>query len=280
MRGAGMRGAMSRIDRGSLSAAEIGALEGVAHALADLARPLTLAQFRKPALRVESKSAAGFDPVTDADRATERAIRDHLARHRPGDGIVGEEFGTEPGTTGLSWIIDPIDGTRAYLSGTPCWGVLIALADAAGPFLGIIDQPHTQERFSGGPGGAVLQDRNGRAALRTSPRATLADAILFSTFPEIGSEAERAAFARVAAQVRLTRYGLDCYAYALVAAGHVDLVIEAGLNAYDIAAPQAVIEAAGGIVTDWTGAPPGASGQVIAAANAALHAQALALLCG
>ncbi|MGY6549797.1 MAG: histidinol-phosphatase [Roseinatronobacter sp.] len=248
--------------------------------LADLARPIALEHFRAPDLRSTNKDHAGFDPVTEADHAVERALRAHLAQHRPQDAILAEEFGASAISADLTWIIDPIDGTRAFLAGAPCWGVLIALADRDGPFLGVIDQPYIGERFLGGLGHARVTGPRGQYLLQTRGTQALSDAILFSTFPEIGTPAERAAFARVAAQVKLTRYGMDCYAYALLAAGHVDLVIEAGLHAYDIAAPIAVIEAAGGIVTDWQGGRPGASGQVIAAANPVVHAQALEYLAG
>ncbi len=264
--------------RDDLDAAQRAALLGLIGDLADLARAETLQWFRRADLVAADKGDGVFDPVTQADRAAEQALRAHLARHRPEDGILGEEFGTEPGASGLTWIIDPIDGTRSFISGSPCWGVLIALADARGPFLGVIDQPYIGERFIGGLGVAQVIGPQGAAMLKTRSTTDLSQATLFTTFPEIGSDAERAAFVRVADQVRLTRYGLDCYAYALLAAGHIDLVIEAGLNPYDIAAPIAVIEAAGGIVTDWQGGRPGQSGQMIAAANPVLHAQALALL--
>lgn len=246
--------------------------------LADHARHAILPWFRNPELGASSKTQDGFDPVTQADRAAEQVIRASLEKLRPEDGILGEEFGPKSSQSGLTWIIDPIDGTRGFLAGTPCWGVLIALADADGPFLGIIDQPYIGERFLGGLGQAWVNGPQGRKPLSVRKTRDLSDAILFTTFPEIGTKSEREAFTRIAQASRLTRYGMDCYAYALLAAGHVDLVIEAGLNPYDIAAPIAVIEAAGGIVTDWQGNRVGASGQVIAAANATLHAQAIALL--
>lgn len=266
------------MDRHSLGDDERAALLQLIAELAELARHETIAWFRSPDLAAGNKLADGFDPVTQADRAAEAAIRRHLSQTRPEDGILGEELGQQQGVSGLTWIIDPIDGTRGFLSGTPCWGVLIALADAHGPFLGVIDQPYIGERFLGGLGQAHMVGPLGRRALQTRDMRHLDDAILFTTFPEIGTAEEQAAFARVAQRVKLTRYGMDCYAYALLAAGHVDLVIEAGLNRYDIAAPIAVIEAAGGIVTDWQGGTVGASGQVIAAATTDLHAQALALL--
>ena len=266
--------------RDELSPADRTALLALIDKLADLARPETLRHFRTSTLVTDNKDVSGFDPVTQADRATEAALRAALVQHRPEDAIAGEEFADSVGTSGLTWIIDPIDGTRAYLSGTPCWGVLIALADKDGPFLGVIDQPYIGERFLGGLGVARGTGPMGERALQCRSRGSISDAILFSTFPEIGSAQERAAFERVAAQVRLTRYGMDCYSYALLALGQIDLVIEAGLKPYDFAAPLAVIEAAGGIVTDWQGNPPGATGQVIAAGCARVHAQALALLNG
>ncbi len=266
--------------RALLSAAETADLWQVAHALADVARPATLAHFRKAGLSADNKAATGFDPVTVADRACEAAMRAVLAARRPQDAILGEEVAATPGTSGLTWVLDPIDGTRGFLSGTPTWGVLIALADAEGPLLGIIDQPYIGERFCGGQGVAQVAGPTGRAPLATRPARPLAEAILFTTFPEVGTAAEGAAFRRVVARARLTRYGMDCYAYALIAAGQVDLVIEAGLQAYDVMAPIAVIEAAGGIVTDWQGGPAHQGGQVLAAANAGVHAEALALLNG
>lgn len=249
-------------------------------ALADTARAAILPWFRKPGLESGNKAITGFDPVTQADRDAEIALRQHLQRVRPADGILGEELPDTAGRSGLTWIIDPIDGTRGFLAGTPCWGVLIALADSEGPFLGVIDQPFIAERFLGGLGHAWVDGPQGRRPMKTRATRDLDQAILFSTFPEIGTPAEHVAFSRVSERVQLTRYGMDCYAYALLAAGHIDLVIEAGLKAYDIAAPIAVITAAGGIVTNWQGGPVDDNGQVLAAANPVLHAQALALLQG
>ncbi len=250
----------------------------VAHALADAARPVTLAHFRASALAADNKVTAGFDPVTVADRGAEKAMREVLARERPDDAILGEEFGHQSGTTGLTWVLDPIDGTRGYISGTPTWGVLISVANAEGPVFGLIDQPYIGERFAGGFGVAELQGPAGLSVLQCRVARPLAQATVLTTFPEVGNAQEGAAFHAVASRAQLTRYGMDCYAYALLAAGQVDLVIEAGLNAYDIQAPIAVIEAAGGIVTDWTGGPAHEGGRAIAAANAEIHAEALAIL--
>jgi histidinol phosphatase-like enzyme (inositol monophosphatase family) len=252
----------------------------VAEALADAARVAILPWFRAEGLSADNKLAGGFDPVTEADRAAEQAMRGVLARLRPDDAILGEEFGATPGTTGLTWVLDPIDGTRAFLSGTPTWGVLIALSDREGPILGIIDQPYIGERFAGGLGRAGLSGPLGTRPLRTRAPRPLAEAILFTTFPEVGTKAEGAAFADLARRMRLTRYGCDCYAYGLVAAGQIDLVVEAGLAPYDVQGPIAVIEAAGGIVTDWRGGPAHQGGRILAAANAGVHAEALAVLSG
>ena len=254
------------------------ALIATANAMADAARAAILPYFRNARLRTDDKGIGRFDPVTEADRAAEAAMRAVLAEHRPDDAILGEEEAAKPGTSGLTWVIDPIDGTRAFISGTTSWGVLIALCDADGPIYGLIDQPYIGERFEGGFGRALVAGPMGVAPLATRAIDALAEATLFTTFPEIGSAAERAGFEAVRDRVKLTRYGLDCYAYALIAAGQVDLVIEAGLASYDIAAPIAVITAAGGIVTDWQGGPVHHGGRALAAANPAVHAAALAIL--
>lgn len=252
----------------------------VAERVADAARAAILPHFRSIGLTAENKLDSGFDPVTVADRAAETAMRAVLAELRPNDSILGEEHGHAAGTSGLTWVLDPIDGTRSFISGTPTWGVLIALSDATGPKLGLIDQPYIGERFMGGIGRCDWSGPGRAEPLGTRAIPSLADATLFSTFPEIGTPDQRDAFQRVARDVKLTRYGCDCYAYALLAAGQIDLVIEAGLNAYDIQAPIAVIEAAGGIVTQWDGSPAHHGGTALAAATPELHAAALARLNG
>lgn len=250
----------------------------VAHQMADAARAVILPYFRSRDLGAENKLSQGFDPVTVADRAAEEAMRAVLAELRPEDGILGEEFPPVVSRSGRTWVLDPIDGTRGFISGTPTWGVLIALSEGAGPILGVIDQPYIGERFSGSRNMAEMSGPQGSHPLRRRSTTSLAEAVLFTTFPEVGSPQEGAAFRRVAEQVKLTRYGMDCYAYALLAAGQIDLVIEAGLNPYDIQAPIAVIEAAGGIVTDWQGGPAHEGGRALAAATPELHAAALELL--
>lgn len=252
----------------------------VAHLLADAARPETLRLFRTQGLVSEDKSKPThvFDPVTEADRAAEAVMREIIERERPQDGIIGEEFGTKAGASGLTWVLDPIDGTRGFISGTPTWGVLISIADQTGPLYGIIDQPYIGERFEGGFGIAQVSGPQGHTPLATRGNVALGNSTLLSTFPEVGTTVERRAFEKVAGAVKLTRYGMDCYGYALLAAGQVDLVIEAGLYPYDIHAPIAVIQAAGGVVSNWEGGAAHHGGRVIAAANRDVHAVALAIL--
>jgi myo-inositol-1(or 4)-monophosphatase len=257
---------------------DIDELLDVANALADAARAAILPHFRTADLTADNKLAGGYDPVTVADRAAEEAMRAVLARRRPQDAIIGEEFATTSGTSGLTWVLDPIDGTRGFVAGTPTWGVLIAVGPETGPILGIIDQPYIGERFVGAAGAAHLVGPHGAGPIRTRTTRDLSDAVLFTTFPEVGTAADRASFEAVAAHAKLVRFGMDCYAYALLAAGQIDLVIEAGLNSYDIQAPIALIEAAGGIVTDWQGGPAHHGGRALAAANPQIHAAALGIL--
>ncbi|MCZ4351068.1 histidinol-phosphatase [Roseovarius aestuarii] len=255
-----------------------------AHAVADNARRAILPYFRQSSLTADNKFCAGdttepgFDPVTAADRAAERAMRDVLAERRPQDAILGEEYGHQSGQSGLTWVLDPIDGTRGFLAGVPTWGVLVAAARSNGPIYGLIDQPYIGERFEGGLGRSEMSGPTGTSALRVRGARPLSEATVMTTFPAVGTPDEGRAFAEIAGQARMVRYGCDCYAYALLAAGQVDLVIEAGLQAYDICAPIAVIEAAGGIVTDWQGRPAHEGGRVLAAAGPQQHAAALAIL--
>lgn len=253
------------------------AVRDCAHRMADAARAAILPLFRT-GLSSDNKDPAGFDPVTKADRAAELAMRAVLAEARPQDAILGEEFGEQAGSSGLQWVLDPIDGTRGFISGTPTWGVLISVRDANGVLYGIIDQPYIGERFEGGFGVSELTGPMGRRALGVRSTLALEEATILTTFPEVGTAQDAAAFRAVAEQCKLTRYGMDCYAYALLAAGQVDLVVEAGLSAYDIQAPIAVIQAAGGIVTDWEGHPAHEGGHAVAAASPQLHEAALEIL--
>ena len=189
---------------------EIAQIVETAHALADAARVATLLHFRKSGLSAENKEKDRFDPVTVADRLSEERMRAILAARRPQDAILGEEYGTQPGTSGLTWVLDPIDGTRGYLSGTPTWGVLISVADETGPIYGLIDQPYIRERFEGGFGLSRVVGPSGEDILKSRPARPLSEAILYSTFPEVGTAEEGAAFRRVSSKAKLTRYGTDC----------------------------------------------------------------------
>ena len=258
---------------------EVAARLAVALPLVEEAGRLALSHFRQP-LAVENKlGLGGFDPVTDADRGVEALIRAALARVWPDSPIQGEEEGFSPGASAWSWIIDPIDGTRAFISGVPQWGILLGLLERGRPVAGIMRQPYLDETFLGEPSGAFLLRAGSRTRLRSSSRTGLSEAILYSTQPRMFSDpAEQAGFDRVAAAVRMTRYGGDCYSYCLVAHGCVDLVIESALQAYDIVPLIPIVEAAGGVVTGLDGRPPLAGGTVVAAANPALHAAALRLM--
>ncbi|WP_417490868.1 histidinol-phosphatase [Maricaulis sp.] len=249
----------------------------IAARMADAARAAIAPHFRQP-LAVENKLQAGFDPVTIADRASETAMRAVLAELAPEDGILGEEFAAKPGLNGRQWVLDPIDGTRAFIAGLPSWTVLIALSEQGCPRIGLIDQPLTEERFTGWPGGARWQRRSETRNLNTSQTTALPDAILSTTDPFLFQGGEASVFERLRATVQLCRYGYDAYAYAMLAMGGVDLVVESGLQPYDVQAIIPVVQGAGGVMTNWSGGDCSGGGQVIAAANHALHAEALALL--
>ena len=235
-------------------------------------------------LDVENKAADAdlrpFDPVTAADRAAEVTMRTAIRAQYPTHGIIGEEFGVEGASASQQWVLDPIDGTRAFILGLPVWGTLIGLTDAGRPVLGMMDQPFTRERYWAAEGAAWFRGPDGIVSpLRTRACSELAAAQLSSTHPELfapGHEAD--AFARVRRAARACRYGGDCYAYCLLAAGHIDLVVEAGLKPYDVMALIPIIEAAGGVITTWDGAPATSGGRILAAGDPVLHRQAMALL--
>ena len=230
----------------------------VALALVEEAGRLALEHFRQP-IEVENKLGPGaFDPVTAADRGVEALIRAGLGRAWPDSPIQGEEEGFTPGASEWSWIIDPIDGTRAFISGVPAWGILLGLLKAGRPVAGIMRQPYLDETFLGGPSGRLAPARRVAAAV-CAPRARRASARRSSTPPSprlFADPAEQAGFDRVSAAVRMTRFGGDCYSYCLVAHGFVDLVIEGSLQAYDIVPLIPIVEAAGGVVSGLDGAPP------------------------
>jgi myo-inositol-1(or 4)-monophosphatase len=235
--------------------------------------------FFRTSLGVEDKGLGrGFDPVTAADRAAESAMRALIKESFPEHGIVGEEYGNERSQAEYVWVLDPIDGTKSFITGMPAWGSLIGLTRNGMPVFGMMHQPFIRERFSGDGGAARYRGPAGERDLRVRPCAALADAMMFTTSPRLMNEADRAAFGRVEGAVRLSRYGGDCYAYCMLAAGHVDLVIETGLKPHDIMALIPIIEGAGGVVTNWEGQSAVAGGRVVAAGDARVHEAALKLL--
>lgn len=249
----------------------------IAHHMADAARAAISPYFRQ-SFDVENKLASGFDPVTIADRASEIAMRAVLDELAPDDGILGEEFPERISKNGRQWVLDPIDGTRAFIAGLPTWTVLIALSHNGRPSLGLIDQPHVAERFTGWRDGASYQRGDHLRPLQTRKTGSLADAILATTDAFLFCDAEWEAFDQLRRTVRLCRYGYDAYAYAMLAMGGIDLVVESGLQPYDVQALIPVVQGAGGVITDWRGGDCSGGGQVIAAAHPALHAEALGLL--
>ena len=259
-----------------------GAFVEFAHGLADLAGAAIRPYFRR-ALVVKNKAeGAGFDPVTAADKAAERVIRAAIAKTYPDHGVLGEEFADTQGAGRYQWIVDPIDRTRAFIMGSPLWGTLIGLVDNGKPVLGLMDQPFTRERYWASKGTARMRAPDGKARrLKTRACSSLAEAVLTSTHPDLFSSAkEQAAFGRIKARARLTRYGGDCYGYCLLAAGFVDIVVESGLKSYDVAALIPIIEGAGGRITTWDNKPALQGGRILATGDARVHKEALSLLNG
>ncbi len=247
--------------------------------LARDAGPTVLRYFRA-ALEVANKTPQGnFDPVTIADREVEQQMRAAITARYPEHGIVGEEFGTVLGTSEFRWILDPIDGTRAFVSGLPTWGTLIGLCENDQAVLGVMSQPFVGEIFIGGYGSTAVCRSGQEHPLSVRTGVALSEAYLFATAPDMFATGfESDAFARLSRAVRLTRFGVDCYAYCLLAAGFIDLVVEAGLEFFDIGPLIPIVEAAGGIVSDWEGGAVRTGGRVIAAASPQLHEQALRYL--
>jgi myo-inositol-1(or 4)-monophosphatase len=237
--------------------------------------------FFRTALGVEDKSCGmAFDPVTAADRAAEAAMRALIQRTFPGHGILGEEFGGERLDAEFVWVLDPIDGTKSFISGLPAWGTLIALTHRGVPALGMMHQPFMRERFSGDGAKSRYRGPAGERDLIVRPCGALSEAVLYTTSPRLMNETDRRAFGRVEDLVRLSRYGGDCYAYCMLAAGHVDLVIETEIKPHDIVPLIPIITGAGGRITTWEGAPAQGGGRIIAAGDARVHAAAMEMLRG
>src|SRR6266436_2379389 len=222
----------------------------------------TILPFFRTALSIANKGDEGsFDPVTAADHAAETAMRALIRRTFPDHGIIGEEYGEERPDAEYVWVLDPIDGTKSFISGMPAWGTLIALLRAGEPVYGMMNQPFIRERFSGDGAKAHYRGPAGARDLRVRACADLAEAVLFTTSPLLMKAGDRELFGRVEQMVRLSRYGGDCYAYCMLAAGHVDLVIETGLKPYDVVPLVPIIAGAGGVITTWENGPAHARGR-------------------
>ena len=226
----------------------------VALRLADVADAAILPHFRALPGVIDKGAGGLFDPVTVADREAEAAMRALLASERPADAVVGEEFAATGGSSGRTWVLDPIDGTRGFMSGLPTWGVLIALCDPAGPVLGVMSQPFVGERFAATAQAAVHVRDGAETRLRTRPCPQIGEGTLATTYPG-GFGAREPAFRRLSAACRMTRFGTDCYGYAMLAAGHIDVVVETNLKAVDIAPFVPIVEQAGGALVGWDGRP-------------------------
>jgi myo-inositol-1(or 4)-monophosphatase len=241
----------------------------------------TILPFFRTSLGIHDKSLGGrFDPVTAADRAGEAAMRTLIHGAFPAHGIVGEELGVERPDAEYVWVLDPIDGTKSFIAGMPAWGTLIALTRGGEPVFGMMHQPFIRERFTGDGLAARYRGPAGDRALTVRSCAEISDAVLFTTSPLSMTHEERGSFGRVEAAVRLSRYGGDCYAYCMLAAGHVDLVIETGLEVYDVVALVPIIVGAGGVITTWEGGPARHGGRIIAAGDRRVHEAAITLLKG
>ncbi|MGI9479673.1 MAG: histidinol-phosphatase [Hyphomicrobiaceae bacterium] len=256
-------------------------LVSLAHQLGDRSAEIILPFFRQDlAVDVKGGQDAAFDPVTEGDRAAESGIRTLIEATYPSHAILGEEHGTKQVASPYRWVIDPIDGTRAFILGLPTWGTLIGVEINERPTIGLMNQPFTGDRFWTDGNASFFRDREGRVReLKTRESVTLRDAQMATTNSalfEAGSES--AVYAAFSTSVRACRLGTDCWGYALLAAGLIDIVVETGLKPYDIVALIPIIENAGGVVTSWDGGTARHGGQVLAAANPALHAEALNLI--
>lgn len=243
--------------------------------LADEAAAAIMPYFRQTLGVTDKGDGALFDPVTAADMAAETAMRKLIVANYPDHGILGEEAGEQLGSSHLKWVLDPIDGTRAFITGLPLWGTLVALNDGAAPLIGLMNQPFTGECFIGSPLGSFC---NGKPIL-TRKCTELSSATLMCTTPDMFTTPnQKAGFERVAKRVRLLRYGGDCYAYCMLASGFVDVIVEAALQPYDVQALIPIIEGAGGVVSDWSGGTAQNGGQVVACGDPTLHKQVMEML--
>lgn len=246
--------------------------------LAREAARVSLPYFRGAYEETDKGGPGAFDPVTQADHEAEAAIRRLIAARYPDHGVIGEEYGEDRPDADHVWILDPIDGTRAFIAGLPLWTTLIALRTEGRPVVGAIGQPYLDEIFLGGPSGARLLKGGSGTPLAVRPCPRLNDALIATTDPDLFTGSELGAWTQVRAAARLARLGCDAYAYAMLAAGRIDLVVESGLKIWDWSALVPVIEAAGGAVSNWRGEAPDGSGQILAVGDVGIREQALVTL--
>jgi len=247
--------------------------------IAHAAAAETLPRFRSQGA-VANKEAGSFDPVTEADREAERAIRALISAEYPEHGILGEEHGGQNLASRHVWVIDPIDGTRAFISGVPVWGTLVGLTVDGDAVAGLLSQPFTGELFYANASGSHYEGPGGPRRLATRKTTDLAQATLFTTTPALFKGDARKRYDQFETKVQLARYGTDCYAFAMLAAGTIDIVADPGLKPYDIVALIPIIEKAGGVITTFEGGPAEKGGDIVAAATPELHAAAMAALRG
>ncbi len=239
----------------------------------------TILPFFRTSLAATDKAPGGvFDPVTEADRASEVVMRQMIKSTFPEHGIIGEEYGSENEDAEFVWVLDPIDGTKSFISGLPLWGTLIGLTRNGRPCYGMMHQPFTRERFFGDGGVAKWRGPGGERILKSRACTSLKEATLSTTTPAMFEGRDKEAYERVESLARLTRYGCDCYAYSMIAAGHMDVVVETKLKPYDIVALVPIVEGAGGVVTDWQGGSPANGGSIVASGDPRLHEEVLKLL--
>jgi myo-inositol-1(or 4)-monophosphatase len=240
----------------------------------------TILPFFRTTLAIENKKPGGFDPVTVADRAAEDVMRALIAKNFPGHGILGEEYGSERTDAEYVWVLDPIDGTKSFIAGMLAWGTLIGLMRFGEPVFGLMHQPFTRERFSGDGGATSYRGPAGNRELRVRECASLDDALLFTTSPLLMNRDDRAAFGRLENAVKLSRYGGDCYAYCMLAAGLIDLIVETEIKPHDIVPLIPIVAGAGGIVTTWENGPAQVGGRIVVAGDSRVHRAALEMLQG
>ena len=255
------------------------ALLKFAHKLADQSSLAILRMFRQKIDIANKEAGTSFDPVTEADREAEKIMRSLVAKDWPEHDFYGEEFQNIDRNAEYQWCVDPIDGTRSFIMGYPTWGTLIGLKKSGVPYLGIMNQPFTNERYWSTERHALYSGPDGDRILQTRKCASIEDAMLATTDPGLFTDPEeKEKYARVADHTKLNRYGSDCYAYCMLASGTCDLIIESGLKPFDIMALIPIVERAGGCITTWSGGDPVDGGRILASGDPALHAKVLNVL--